>query len=103
MYTDHGVFRGEHVIVTLPLGVLQQNKVTFVPELPKDYRGQLENMGNGYANKLFVSFEKPFWGKKKGWLNFITKGAKSNPFPIAAILPAKNRNILCFFIAGSTS
>ena len=28
-------------------------------------------MGYGIANKIFVSFEEPFWGERLGWINFI--------------------------------
>jgi hypothetical protein len=37
------------------------------------------------ANKLLVSFEKPFWGKRTGWLNFITK-TQNNKYPVAVVV-----------------
>lgn len=56
-------------------------------------------MGNGVADKLFVSFEKPFWGKRKGWLNFITKSSL-NRYSVAMILPSKKQHIICVFVSG---
>jgi len=55
------------------LGVLQQEKVKFNPSLPKEYVEAIKDMGNGVANKMFVSFEKPFWKENQKWLNFVTK------------------------------
>lgn len=102
VYTDHGVFEGKKVIVSLPLGVLQQKKVAFMPELPEPHQELLSKIGYGFENKVFASFEKPFWGKRRGWLNFVTK-TKNNPFPVAFIMSTKSKHILCFFIAGSYS
>lgn len=100
--TDKGDFRGRRVIASFPLGVLQQKKVEFTPSLPVNYGEKIFKMGSGVANKIFISFEKPFWGHKKGWLNFITK-TKKNMYPIALILPEKTRYILCFFVSANNS
>ena len=43
-------------------------------------------MGNGVANKVFVSFEKPFWKVKEGWLMFINK-KNERKYMIAQIPP----------------
>ena len=59
-------------------------------------------MGNGVINKMFVSFTRPFWGKRKGYINFVTKKEnKYNKYPIAFIMEEKNRYILCFFVAAN--
>ena len=71
--TNRQTFYAKKVISSLPLGVLKAGKVKFYPTLPLSYRQSIENIGNGYADKLFVSFEKPFWGNRTGWLSFLTK------------------------------
>lgn len=53
-------------------------------------------------NKLYVSFEQNFWGPKVGWLNFVTKNTATNQFPIASVVPSPDKNILCFFLSGSS-
>jgi len=55
------------------LGILKAGKVKFSPALPVGHQKSIHNIGNGYADKLFVSFEKPFWGNRTGWISFVTK------------------------------
>jgi polyamine oxidase len=59
--TDKGTLRADRVVVTVPLGVLQANKIKFVPELPPDKRTAIERMGMGVMNKIALRFEKAFW------------------------------------------
>jgi hypothetical protein len=60
-------------------------------------------MGFGVANKIYVSFHKSFWGKRQGWLNFVPKGEKENPYPLAYIYPKVDKPILCFFVSSTPS
>ncbi len=48
------------MISSLPLGVLKKNVVKFVPELPDKYKIAIDTIGNGMADKLFVTFAEPF-------------------------------------------
>jgi monoamine oxidase len=98
--TDKDTYWCRHVIASLPLGVLQANRVEFVPELPETYQSNLQKIGNGSFNKIYLSFEKPFWGNRKGYINFVTKG-KTNRYPVAFIMEEKNRHILCFFASAN--
>jgi monoamine oxidase len=63
--TDNGTLRADRVVVTVPLGVLQANKIKFVPELPQDKRTAIERMGMGVMNKIALRFEKPFWPQEQ--------------------------------------
>ncbi|ESO03800.1 hypothetical protein HELRODRAFT_191961 [Helobdella robusta] len=69
----------DHVIVTLPLGVLkhlcgfdnhQISGVTskdqnfFLPSLPKPYLHSIDKLAYGTVDKIFLEFEKPFWKAK---------------------------------------
>ena len=84
----------------MPLGILQAGKVEFSPKLPESYQENLKNIGNGVVNKIYVSFDKPFWGNRKGYINFVTK-TKTNRYPVAFIMSEKNRHILCFFVSAN--
>lgn len=90
------------MISSLPLGVLKAKTVDFQPSLPNKYLKIIEKLGVGNMNKLYVSFTNRFWKYNSGWLNFVTKNASSNRFPIATIIPSENKHILCFFLAGKT-
>lgn len=55
------VFRGSHVVVTLPLGVLQHGDVDFSPRLPPRKRRAFRRPWFGQFEKVAMTFEEPFW------------------------------------------
>lgn len=59
--TDGRTESGSHVLVTLPLGVLQAGSVSFVPVLPTDRRAAIDRLGMGQFEKVALRFERPFW------------------------------------------
>lgn len=54
-------FRGSHVIVTLPLGVLKAARTNFEPLLPIPKVRAIQRMGVGYLEKISLAFDEPFW------------------------------------------
>ena len=102
IFTSKGkTYLAKRVISSLPLGVLKHNSTKFVPPLPKLYTELINKIGIGNQNKLFVSFNAPFWGDKGGWLNFVTKNTKTNKYPVAYVLDNDaDKYVLCFFLAG---
>jgi polyamine oxidase len=77
IYTSSTVYNARRVISSLPLGVMQHRKVEFSPPLPQKHQESLEKIGVGIFNKLFISFEEPFWGTRKGWLHMVTSSGSS--------------------------
>jgi monoamine oxidase len=61
--TNRGKFQGDHVVVTLPLGVLKAGTVTFTPPLPKRKLEAIQRLGVGVANKIVLRFPEVFWPK----------------------------------------
>ncbi|MGB3484065.1 MAG: FAD-dependent oxidoreductase [Mycobacterium sp.] len=59
--TSQGPVSADRVIVTVPLGVLKANTVTFDPPLPDSKREAVERLGFGLLNKVVLTFDKPFW------------------------------------------
>lgn len=49
------------VVVTLPLGVLQDSAVTFTPRLPKVKRDSIGRLGRGELMKVALEFPARFW------------------------------------------
>lgn len=74
LHTKDQVYQARKVISSLPLGVLQKGVVEFQPQLPEAHQEAIHKIGNGIANKLFVTFEEAFWDQEKEWVYFITKG-----------------------------
>ena len=59
--TNHGSFHAHHVLVTVPLGVLQAGKIAFNPSLPRAKRDAIRKTHMGVFNKIFLKFDSVFW------------------------------------------
>lgn len=68
--TGHGTFQADHVVVTLPLGVLQSGAVEFGPGLPAAKRDAIAKLGMGVLNKCYLRFPKVFW-PDTDWLTYV--------------------------------
>lgn len=61
---DRTVYQADHLIITIPLGVLQaHHKLLFTPMLPEKKVKAIENIQFGTLGKVFLEFEEPFWRK----------------------------------------
>jgi monoamine oxidase len=55
-------FRGSHVIVAVPLGVLKSRRgIRFDPPLPPDKIAAIKRVGFGRIEKVAMRFDEPFW------------------------------------------
>lgn len=70
--TQRTEFEADHVIVTLPLGVLQAQKVQFSPELPRNKQDAIDGLGMGVLNKCYLRFQEAFWPDDVDWLEYIS-------------------------------
>ena len=52
---------GSHVLVTLPLGVLQAGSVQFESALPPERQAAVDRVTMGQFEKVALRFERPFW------------------------------------------
>ena len=69
--TNRGEFTADHVIVTLPLGVLQAKSVVFTPALPAVKQIAIDKLGMGVLNKCYLRFPTTFWPTTVDWINYI--------------------------------
>lgn len=60
---DGRSFDGTHVVVTVPLGVLQAGSVAFDPPLPNDRRAAIHRLGVGRTEKLICRFDQAWWSE----------------------------------------
>jgi monoamine oxidase len=60
------IFRGEKVIVTLPLGSLLHGGTKFYPDLREKFSAG-EKLGFGSVIKIVMQFSEAFWKEKKEW------------------------------------
>jgi monoamine oxidase len=71
--TDKSEFPADHVIVTLPLGVLQNQNVRFSPGLPQGKQNAIAKLGMGVLNKCYLLFAEPFWPASVDWLEHVSE------------------------------
>lgn len=59
--TQNGTFEADHVVVTVPLGVLKQNAIRFTPALPQVKQSAIDALEMGLLNKIYLLFPTAFW------------------------------------------
>jgi len=70
--TQNKSFVADRVVVTLPLGVLQANRVKFTPALPADKQNAIAKLKMGVLNKCYLRFPYAFWPSNVDWLEYIS-------------------------------
>ena len=61
-------------MITVPHGVLRQNKVVFAPALPDWKQQAIRAIGTGQADKIVLQFDKAFWDARQQFLSFRRAG-----------------------------
>jgi monoamine oxidase len=72
---DGRTFTGEKIVITVPLGILQQdenaeNAISFHPAI-NTYTGHFKKMGYGGVIKIAIQFNRPFWESISNDMSFI--------------------------------
>ncbi len=69
------IYEAKYVVCTVPLTMLKNNSIEFLPELPINKKKALESLGMDAGAKVFLKFKKRFW-RKNMWELF---GTSSSP------------------------
>ncbi|CAG1015570.1 polyamine oxidase [Rhizobiaceae bacterium] len=69
---DGQAVAADHVVVTVPLGVLKEGRIAFAPALPAAHREAIEKLGFGILEKCCLRFGKPFWPRDVDWIEFVS-------------------------------
>ena len=66
----------DYVIVSVPLGVLKNNSISFQPSLPASKLSAIQNIQMGNVNKFLFIWVKPFWDTNIQYIGYTpeTKG-----------------------------
>ena len=59
--TSNGVEQAAYAVITVPLGVLKANRISFSPALSRAKRTAISRLGVGTLNKLYLGFATRFW------------------------------------------
>ena len=77
--TNHGSFQANHVLVTVPLGVLQAGRIAFNPSLPRAKREAIRKTRMGVFNKIFLKFDSVFWDEDYELIGYM--GSQDSDWP----------------------
>lgn len=59
--TTLGTYQADHVIITIPIGVLKTSSITYSPALPANKVAAISRLGAGVLNKTFLEFSTQWW------------------------------------------
>ena len=71
VHSENNTYLGAYAIVTLPLGVLKQNRVAFSPALPSSKQQAIQRLNMGVLNKVYLRFPQAFWDTEPHFLGYI--------------------------------
>ena len=78
--------RVDRVIVTVPIGVLQSDSITFDPPLPFSHRTAIAALGSGAVEKVWLRYDTPFWTQEAAFWSLVVDApvpSDSTPTPSA--------------------
>ena len=59
--TNRSTEQAAYAVMTVPLGVLKANRISFSPALSRAKRSAIDRLGVGTLNKLYLGFGERFW------------------------------------------
>jgi monoamine oxidase len=93
-------FEATRVVVTVPLGVLKQSLISFLPALPLRKRGAIDGLEMGVLNKTCLLFDDVFWDRDVELIGYV--GARRGQWAETLNLyPYTGHPILMMFNAGA--
>ncbi len=93
-------FEATRVVVTVPLGVLKQDLISFLPALPLRKRDAIDGLEMGVLNKTCLLFEDVFWDSDVELIGYV--GARRGQWAETLNLyPYTGHPILMMFNAGA--
>lgn len=75
---DGDILEADHVVLTVPLGVLKEHCISFDPPLPDWKLGPIERLGFGTLNKVILVFEEPFWDVEQDMFGLLREAEVVN-------------------------
>ncbi|MEY3961557.1 MAG: hypothetical protein RIR14_2211 [Pseudomonadota bacterium] len=80
----------DHVLVTVPLGVLKAGGITFGGELSAKRQAAIDGLGMGLLNKCWLRFDRIAWPDDVDWIEWAgpTPGAWSQWVSLARVVKA---------------
>lgn len=67
---DGTIFEGEYAVVSVPLGVLKNNAISFSPSLPSANATAITKTNMGNVNKFLLVWDTPFWDTNVQYIGY---------------------------------
>ena len=91
----------DRVIVTVPLGVLQDRSIEFEPPLPFSNRGAIAALGMGSIETVWLRWDEPFWENEEAIWHAV--GADVTIPTWINLRPATGENVLVGIVGGAAA
>ena len=91
----------DRVVVTVPLGVLQEGGIEFDPVLPFGTRGAIGGLGMGRIETIWLRFDEPFWETDATIWHLV--GGDATVRTWFNLLPATGEPILVGMVGGTAA
>ena len=97
-FVDGTTMTADHVLMTVPLGVLKAETIRFDPPLSQAKQNAISRLGMGLLNKHWLRFDSVFWPKSFDWHEYLSdqKGKWSEWVSLAKV---ENTPVLMVFSA----
>lgn len=89
----------DRVVVTVPLGVLQEDDLEFQPRLPLEHRGAITALGMGSIETIWLRFDEPFWDSEATVWHVVGGDAPVRTW--FNLLPATGESVLVGLVGGT--
>ena len=90
----------DRVIVTVPLGVLKEGRISFVPSLPPDKQSAIDALEMGILNRTCLLFDDVFWERDVEWIGYLSQ-EKGQWSETLNLYPYQQQPVLAMFNAGT--
>ena len=94
------VLSADYVIVTVPLGVLKKDVISFTPQLSQNKQNAIKKLNFGSLEKVVVEFSNAFWSESDTNLINILNDPISPLGYIVNYYKIGKKNTLIFLVAG---
>jgi monoamine oxidase len=78
--TDNRIFSARFVVVTVPLGVLQNEAIEFTPQLPSRKTEAIHRVKMGNVNKFLLVWDRTFWDNSLQYIGYTNSGNQVGRF-----------------------
>jgi len=97
--SNNETFEADYTLLTVPLGVLKNNSVTFLPNLPQNKQQAIASMQMGNVNKFLLLWNDAFWDTNLQYIGYTpeSKGKFNYFLNLKKFVPA---NALMTFAFG---